>query len=55
MLFRSLFLEDKTGFLDIPRLVEAALERVPVTDTPGLDDILDADRAAREAVLKAMR
>ena len=51
----ALFLEDKTGFLDIPRLVEAALERVPVTDTPGLDDILDADRAAREAVLKAMR
>lgn len=51
----ALFLEDKTGFLDIPRLVEAALERVSVTDTPGLDDILDADRAAREAVLKAMR
>lgn len=51
----ALFLEDKTGFLDIPRLVEAALERVPVTDTPGLDDILDADRAAREAVLKSMR
>ena len=46
----GLFLEDKIGFLDIPRLVEEALARVPVLDGPGLDEILEADRAARQAV-----
>ena len=46
----ALFLENKIGFLDIPRLVERALERVPVVDDPALDDILKADHAAREAV-----
>lgn len=51
----SLFLEDKIGFLDIPRLVEAALERVPMQETPGLSDILDADHAAREAVYQSVR
>ena len=44
----ALFLEDKIGFLDIPRLVERALERVPVVDAPVLEDIFEADRAARE-------
>ena len=47
----ALFLEDKIGFLDIPRLVERALDRVPVVDTPGLEDIFEADCAAREAVM----
>ena len=51
----GLFLEDKIGFLDIPRLVEAALNRVPVLDSPGLDEILEADRAAREAVDQSVR
>lgn len=51
----ALFLEDRIGFLDIPRLVEAALERVPMRDGPGLDDILDADRAAREVVYQSVR
>ena len=51
----ALFLEDKIAFLDIPRLVEVALSRVPTLAAPGLDDILDADRAAREAVYESVR
>lgn len=51
----GLFLEDKIGFLDIPRLVERALERVPALECPSLDDILDADRAARGAVYESVR
>ena len=51
----ALFLEDKIGFLDIARLVERALERVPVAGAPGLEDIFEADRAAREAVEQAVR
>ena len=51
----GLFLEDRIGFLDIPRLVEAALNRVPVLDSPGLDEIFEADRAAREAAYQAVR
>ena len=51
----ALFLEDKISFLDIPRLVEGALERVPVISVPTLEEILEADRAAREAVDELMR
>ncbi len=51
----ALFLEDRISFLDIPRLVELALDRVPALDAPGLDDILDADCAAREAVYNCVR
>ena len=43
----ALFLQGKIGFLDIPRLVEAAMDR----QGPGevtLENILAADRAARE-------
>ena len=51
----ALFLEDRISFLDIARLVETALERVPYKAAPGLDDILAADLAAREAVYESMR
>ena len=51
----ALFLEEQISFLDIPRLVEGALERVPVLYTPTLDDILNADYAARRAVSELMR
>ena len=43
------FLVGKIGFMDIPRKVETALERVPVVQDPSLDDILAADGAARTA------
>lgn len=44
------FLRREIGFLDIPRLVAAALAQVPVQDDPQLADILAADAAARRAV-----
>ena len=47
------FLKGEIAFLDIPVLVERALERVPVMSDPGLEDILEADRAAREAAVGA--
>ena len=51
----ALFLEDKISFLDIPRLVEGALDQVPAMGTPGLEDIFEADRAARQTVCGLVR
>ncbi|MDR0382249.1 MAG: 1-deoxy-D-xylulose-5-phosphate reductoisomerase [Oscillospiraceae bacterium] len=45
----SLFLENKIGFLDIAAYAEAALAAVP-SGGGSLDDILEADRAARAFV-----
>ena len=46
----ALYLRDEIGFYDIPRLVQGALDRVPFLEKPGLEEILRADRLAREAV-----
>ncbi|HIQ61907.1 MAG TPA: 1-deoxy-D-xylulose-5-phosphate reductoisomerase [Candidatus Enterenecus faecium] len=46
----ELFLEEKISFLDIARLVEGALERVASKPTDTLEDVLEADREARQAV-----
>jgi 1-deoxy-D-xylulose-5-phosphate reductoisomerase len=46
----DLFLKERIGFADIPRLVSHALQTVPVTERPDLDMILNSDRAARRAV-----
>ena len=46
----KLYLRDKIGFYDIPRLVSRALETVSITQNPTLQDILDADAAARRQV-----
>ena len=46
----GLFLQERIGFQDIPRLVERALERVEVKWNPSLADILEADQRARCAV-----
>ena len=46
-----LFLADRIGFHDIPRLVAEARTAVPVVHSPTLEDILEADRAARQVVL----
>ena len=51
----ALFLEDKIGFLDIAELVAEALEVVPFCAEPGLNDIVEADKAAREAVYAKLR
>ena len=51
MCIRDRFLEDKIGFYDIYRLVSSAMEDVPFLAKPGLEEILEADRLARAAVL----
>ena len=46
----ALYLEDKIGFYDIYRLVSGAVEEVPFIKNPTLEQILEADRLARQAV-----
>ena len=46
----ELFLQEKISFLDIARLVEGALERVESVPVQTLEDVLEADPAARQAV-----
>lgn len=48
------FLRDEIGFYDIPRLVRRALDTVPFVQTPDLQEILAADRAARDAAERFM-
>ncbi|MCI8869503.1 MAG: 1-deoxy-D-xylulose-5-phosphate reductoisomerase [Lawsonibacter sp.] len=47
----DLFLRGKTGFTDIPRRVARAMERVRAVPIRSLEDILQADRQARESAL----
>ncbi len=51
----ALFLSEKIDFLDIPRLIEQVCDRFSTQNTaqPNLDDILAADRWARQAILDA--
>ncbi len=51
----ALYLEDKIGFYDIYRLVSRAVEEVPYIARPTLEEILEADRMARQSVLKNRR
>lgn len=46
----GLFLADSLPFWQIPELVARAMESVPVQACPTLEDILESDRAARQAV-----
>lgn len=46
----GLFLEKKIGFLDIGRLVTKCLEATEYKETESLEDVLEADRAARRFV-----
>ena len=46
----AMFLRDEIGFYDIYRLVERAVETVPFIQNPTLEEILEADRRAREVV-----
>ena len=50
----ALFLDDKIGFYDIYDLVSRAVEVVPFIAEPTLEEILESDRLAREAVRKFM-
>ncbi|MBR3973232.1 MAG: 1-deoxy-D-xylulose-5-phosphate reductoisomerase [Oscillospiraceae bacterium] len=46
----AMFLHDEIGFYDIYRLVRDAVEEVPFIQNPTLEEILETDRLAREAV-----
>ena len=48
----AMYLRDEIGFYDIYRLVNAAVEAVPFIQSPTLEEILETDRLAREAVRK---
>ena len=48
------FLEGRAGFLDIPAVVEAALQRHASHPAGTLDDLLEADRLARDAAAAAL-
>jgi 1-deoxy-D-xylulose-5-phosphate reductoisomerase len=50
----ELFREGKIGFLDIARLVSAALENCKRVDIYSLDDVLETDIWAREFVRKSI-
>jgi len=46
------FLNGRIGFLDVPRLIESCMERHLVARETTLDNILEADRWAREESLR---
>ena len=46
----AMYLRDEIGFYDIYRLVSEAVDSVPFIAEPTLEEILEADRLAREAV-----
>ena len=48
----AMYLRDEIGFYDIYRLVSSAVDTVPFIQNPTLDEILESDRLAREAVRK---
>ena len=50
----ALYLQDKIGFYDIYRLVSRAVEEVPFIKAPTLEQILEADALARQAVRNAI-
>jgi 1-deoxy-D-xylulose-5-phosphate reductoisomerase len=48
----DLFLNRRIGFTDIPRLVEQTLEKHNNNPHPAIEDIMAADKWARETILK---
>ena len=46
----AMFLRDEIGFYDIYQLVDRAVEEVPFVQNPTLEQVLEADRLARQAV-----
>ena len=46
----ALFLDDRIGFYDIYDLVKRAVDTVPFIQNPTLEQILEADRLARQVV-----
>ena len=48
------FLAEKAGFLDIPRVVEGTLEKMPSVTIGTIDDVLAVDAEARRVALDVM-
>lgn len=46
------FLEERIRFIDIPRLIESALEQVTAREVTALSDVVEADAAARRVSLE---
>ena len=51
----GLFLQEKIRFTDIPRLVERAMEEIPVQSVCELEDVLEADAWARQVVMSNVK
>jgi 1-deoxy-D-xylulose-5-phosphate reductoisomerase len=48
------FLQGRIGFMDVPRVVRDALDRVPPGDGATLDSVLDADARARDTARRSI-
>jgi 1-deoxy-D-xylulose-5-phosphate reductoisomerase len=48
------FLDRRISFLDIPRIIAASLDALPVCTVNSLDDVLGADAGARRAAQQQM-
>jgi 1-deoxy-D-xylulose-5-phosphate reductoisomerase len=48
------FLDGQLRWLDIPEVIAQVLDEVPTLDPSGVDDVLDADAAARELANRAV-
>jgi 1-deoxy-D-xylulose-5-phosphate reductoisomerase len=48
------FLAGACRFTDIPRAVEEAMDRAPVVAEPALDEVIEADRAARASAVESL-
>jgi 1-deoxy-D-xylulose-5-phosphate reductoisomerase len=42
------FLGQQVGFLDIPTIIDRTLQKMPTREPEHLEDVLEADRLARE-------
>lgn len=51
----ELFRQERIAFGQIPELVAGALDKIPSRSHPAMEDILDADRSARECVREAAK
>ena len=51
----AMYLRDEIGFYDIYRLVSAAVDAVPFIQNPTLEEILEADRLARNFVRQSAK
>jgi len=51
----SMFLEEKIGFMDIPRIIEEIMDKHEVNISPSLDDIIEVDMWARMEVMNLER